>query len=84
MADIMSDTIYDILIIGGGIMGNATAYSLLKADNRLKVAVIEKDPSYARASTTLSMTASLVNRNKAEVPSVTWLCTDLIKSSSMP
>ena len=55
MADAMSEPIYDILIIGGGIMGSATAYSLLKADNRLKVAVIEKDPSYVRASTTLSM-----------------------------
>ena len=63
MADIMSDTIYDILIIGGGIMGNATAYSLLKADNRLKVAVIEKDPSYARASTTLSMSNARIQFN---------------------
>ena len=45
----------DIIIIGGGIMGSATAYSLLKADNRLKIAVIEKDPAYTHASTTLSM-----------------------------
>jgi len=50
----MTDTI-DIIIIGGGIMGSATAYSLLLADNRLKVVVIEKDPSYTHASTTLSM-----------------------------
>jgi len=50
----MPDNI-DIIIIGGGIMGSATAYSLLLADNRLKVVVIEKDPSYSRASTTLSM-----------------------------
>jgi L-2-hydroxyglutarate oxidase LhgO len=35
----------DIIIIGGGIMGSATAYSLLLADDRLKVVVIEKDPS---------------------------------------
>ncbi len=45
----------DILIIGGGIMGSATAYSLLRADKRLKVVVMEKDFSYTRASTTLSM-----------------------------
>jgi len=45
----------DIIIIGGGIMGSATAYSLLKTDNRLKIAVIEKDPAYTHASTTLSM-----------------------------
>ncbi len=45
----------DILIIGGGIMGSATAYSLLLADKRLKVVVMEKDFSYTRASTALSM-----------------------------
>ena len=47
---------YDIIIIGGGIMGSATAYYLMKADNSLNVVVIERDPTYARASTTLSMT----------------------------
>ena len=46
---------YDIIIIGGGIMGSATAYCLTKAEPSLKVAVIERDPTYARASTTLSM-----------------------------
>ncbi len=45
----------DILIIGGGIMGSATAYSLLLADKGLKVVVMEKDFSYTRASTALSM-----------------------------
>ena len=47
--------IYDVIIIGGGIMGSASAYYLMKADNTLKVAVIERDPTYAKASTTLSM-----------------------------
>ena len=46
---------FDVIIIGGGIMGCATAYHLMKYDNRLKVAVVEMDPTYARASTTLSM-----------------------------
>jgi len=46
---------YDIIIIGGGIMGSATAYYLTQKDPTLKVAVIERDPTYARASTTLSM-----------------------------
>ena len=50
----MQDNV-DIIIIGGGIMGSVTAYSLLLADDRLKVVVIEKDPSYTHASTTLSM-----------------------------
>jgi glycine/D-amino acid oxidase-like deaminating enzyme len=46
---------YDIIIVGGGIMGSATAYYLTKADPTLKVVVVERDPTYARASTTLSM-----------------------------
>jgi glycine/D-amino acid oxidase-like deaminating enzyme len=45
----------DVIIIGGGIMGCATAYHLMNYDNRLKVVVIEMDPTYTRASTTLSM-----------------------------
>ena len=51
----MNKKTYDIIIIGGGIMGSATAYYLSKKDPSLKVAVIERDPTYARASTTLSM-----------------------------
>ncbi len=51
----MKNSTYDVIIVGGGIMGSATAYSLMSADNKLKVAVIEMDPIYARASTTLSM-----------------------------
>ncbi|MCU0586274.1 MAG: FAD-binding oxidoreductase [Desulfobacterales bacterium] len=46
---------YDVILTGGGIMGSATAYHLVKADPALKVAVVERDPTYARASTTLSM-----------------------------
>lgn len=46
---------FDVIIIGGGIMGSATAYNLMKYDNRLKVAVIEMDPAYTRSSTTLSL-----------------------------
>ena len=46
---------YDIVIIGGGIMGSATAYYLVKQDPQIKIAVIERDPTYTQASTTLSM-----------------------------
>jgi FAD-dependent oxidoreductase domain-containing protein 1 len=47
--------LYDVIIVGGGIMGSATAYNLMKRDNRLKLVVVERDPTYERASTTLSM-----------------------------
>jgi FAD-dependent oxidoreductase domain-containing protein 1 len=51
----MDKSTYDVVIVGGGIMGSSTAYSLMNADNKLKVAVVEMDPIYTRASTTLSM-----------------------------
>ena len=51
----MTSKTYDIIIIGGGIMGSATAYYLMKADPKMRVVVVEKDPTYAQASTTLSM-----------------------------
>ncbi len=47
---------YDIIIIGGGIMGSAAAFYLMQADPQLNVVVIERDPTYAQASTTLSAT----------------------------
>lgn len=46
---------YDIVIIGGGIMGSASAFYLMTTDPTLKVAVVERDPTYAQASTTLSV-----------------------------
>ena len=50
----MKHKIYDVVIIGGGIMGSATAYYLKRTAPDLQTAVIEMDPSYSRASTTLS------------------------------
>ena len=51
----MNKKTYDIIIIGGGIMGSAAAYYLMTADPALGVVVVERDPTYAKASTTLSM-----------------------------
>ena len=45
---------YDVLIVGGGIMGSSTAFNLARLDPKLKVVVVEKDPTYAKSSTTLS------------------------------
>jgi FAD-dependent oxidoreductase domain-containing protein 1 len=46
---------YDLVIIGGGIMGSAAAYYVKHADTNMEVAVVEMDPTYSRSSTTLSM-----------------------------
>jgi len=51
----MLEQTYDIIIVGGGIMGSATAYYLTRQDPGIKLAVIERDLTYSRASTTLSM-----------------------------
>ncbi|MBF0259181.1 MAG: FAD-binding oxidoreductase [Desulfamplus sp.] len=51
----MTSRNYDVIIIGGGIMGSSTAYHLMKADKKIKVAVVERDLSYEKASTALSM-----------------------------
>ena len=50
----MFTTTYDVILVGGGVMGCATATYLLKADKNLQVAIVEMDPTYARSSTTLS------------------------------
>src|SRR5690606_18488540 len=42
---------YDITIIGGGIVGLATAYQLLQKDASLKIAVIEKENRVAAHQT---------------------------------
>ena len=45
---------YDAIMVGGGVMGCATAYYLLKYDPQIKVAIIEKDPTYEFNSSVLS------------------------------
>lgn len=50
----MAERAADVVIIGGGGVGSATAYFLTSLDPRLRVAVCERDPTYARASTSLA------------------------------
>jgi len=50
----MPNNAYDVILVGGGVMGCATAYYLLRFDPRLKVAILEMDATYEKASTPLS------------------------------
>jgi glycine/D-amino acid oxidase-like deaminating enzyme len=51
----MENNTYDVVIVGGGIMGSSTAFYLMRNDAGLKVAVVEMDPTYTRASSALSL-----------------------------
>jgi FAD-dependent oxidoreductase domain-containing protein 1 len=44
----------DVVIVGGAVMGSATAYHLARIDPDLRVVVVEKDPTYRYSSTLLS------------------------------
>ena len=50
----MTDNTYDVILVGGGVMGCATAYYLLKLDPHLNIVILEMDSTYAKASTPLS------------------------------
>lgn len=45
---------YDVVVVGGGVMGCSVAYHLKVLDPRLRVQVIERDPRYVAASSALS------------------------------
>lgn len=47
-------THFDVVIIGGGIVGSSTAYYLRKNGFRGSIAIIEKDPTYKQSCTALS------------------------------
>ncbi len=49
----MSDPIEDVVIVGGGVIGSAIAY-FLAAERGVRATVIERDPTYAKASSALS------------------------------
>ena len=45
----------DVIIIGGGVIGSSTAYHLMCSDPQLKLTVVEPDPTYTQASSSLSL-----------------------------
>ncbi len=51
----MSKRHFDLLIIGGGVMGSSIAYHLAADGFQGRIAVFEKDPTYEKASTVLSV-----------------------------
>jgi FAD-dependent oxidoreductase domain-containing protein 1 len=51
----MNNKKYDVVIVGGGVIGSSIAYHIIKNDPNIKLAVIEKDPTYTYASTTLCL-----------------------------
>ena len=57
---------FDVILAGAGVMGCAIATYLLRQDNQLKVALVEKDMTYTYASTTLSDGNSRVQFNVKE------------------
>jgi glycine/D-amino acid oxidase-like deaminating enzyme len=49
------DRNFDLLIIGGGVMGSSLAYHLASGGFSGRMGIFEKDPSYEKASTVLSV-----------------------------
>jgi FAD-dependent oxidoreductase domain-containing protein 1 len=48
---------FDVVIAGGAVMGSSTAYQLaLQSQGRLKVLVVEPDPTYQRTASIFSGT----------------------------
>jgi len=71
---------YDVLIVGGGVMGCATAYYLLKFDPKLNVAILEMDATYAKSSTVLSDGNTRVQFNIKENIQISQYGLDVLKT----
>lgn len=56
----------DVIIVGGGVMGASCAYWLTRMSPGLRVTVVERDTTYARAATALSV-ASIRQQFSTEV-----------------
>ena len=57
---------FDVIIVGGGVIGSATAYYLSRMDETIRLAVVEMDPSYTHASTPLSVANVRIQFNLKE------------------
>src|SRR5215470_15902269 len=45
------DLSFDVVVIGGGIVGLATALQIIRKQQRIRIAVLEKEPEIARHQT---------------------------------
>jgi len=51
----MKKNSYDVIIVGGAVMGSSVAYHLLISDPKIRLALVERDPTYSQASSSLSL-----------------------------
>jgi len=56
----------DVVIVGGGVIGSSVAYHLVALEPGIRVVVVERDRTYAHASTTLSVGGVRVQFSLAE------------------
>src|SRR6185436_14154954 len=79
---LMPTNTYDVILVGGGVMGCATAYYLLKYHPQLKVAILEMDPTYEKASTPLSDGNTRIQFNIKENIQISQFGLEVLKSFS--
>lgn len=76
----MNNQQYDVIFVGAGVMGCAIATNLLKRNDQLKIALIEKDLSYQYSSTILSDGNSRVQFNIKENIQMSLYALELLKT----
>jgi FAD-dependent oxidoreductase domain-containing protein 1 len=54
-AEMASEQVFDVVVIGGAVMGCSVAYWLTRMQPGLSILVVERDPTFAQAATALSV-----------------------------
>lgn len=75
------DGLYDVVIVGGGVIGSSIAYFLAAQPSfNGSVLVVEKDPTYARSSTGLSVGGIRQQFSTPENIEISKFATDFFRS----